>query len=122
MADACAAASLSLDIDATGDVDGGVSAAVAVAMRRVAREATTNAVKHACATKITCRMSATREAFVLRVEDDGRGISDASDDGLGLGIMRRRASRVGDEVSYGNVAGGAKGAFVALRIRRDGGA
>ena len=117
LADACAAASLILDFEADEDPDSPpLPAAVAHTLRRIAREATTNIVKHAHAKKITCRMSAAQPAWSLRVEDDGRGLPEAMTDGQGLGIMNRRATRIGGTVQYGNLP--TAGAFVAAQIPR----
>ena len=122
MGDACAAAKLELDFDVQShpDLDGvSVPAATAHTMRRVAREATTNAIKHARANKLACHVSATAESFVMRVQDDGRGLPDERSDGQGLGIMSRRVGRVGGTVEHGNratEAGG--GAYVEVRLPR----
>lgn|GEM_PF-1805316 len=122
MGDACAAAKLELefDVQSGADVDGAtVPAATAHAMRRVAREATTNAIKHAGAGKLACHVSATKESFVLRVQDDGRGLPAERNDGLGLGIMGRRVARVGGTVEHGNRAKeGGGGAYVEVRLPR----
>lgn len=125
MADACAAAKLELTFEvelAEGDGDlstSTVPAAVAHTLRRVAREATTNAIKHANARHLTCRVAATKESFTLRVEDDGRGLPEARSEGQGLGIMSRRVARVGGSVEHGNRRsedGG--GAYVEVRLPR----
>jgi signal transduction histidine kinase len=122
MGDACAAARLEVGFEVEADAELAVAtvpAAVAHTLRRVAREATTNAIKHAGAQRLTCRLHATKEAFVLRVQDDGRGLPVERSDGQGLGIMSRRVARVGGTVEHGNRAkeeGG--GAFVEVRLPR----
>jgi signal transduction histidine kinase len=125
MGDACAAARLDLDFAVEGDSENDVvtvPAAVAHTLRRVAREATTNAIKHAAARTIACRVSATKDAFALRVQDDGKGLPDDRSDGQGLGIMCRRVARVGGTVEHGNrekELGG--GAYVEVRLPRGSG-
>jgi signal transduction histidine kinase len=122
MGDACAAARLELafEVESSADLDGAsVPAAVAHTMRRVAREATTNAIKHASAKTLACQVTATKDAFSLRVQDDGRGLPEERSDGQGLGIMSRRVARVGGTVEHGNramTAGG--GAYVEVRLPR----
>jgi len=122
MGDACAAAQLEVDfqVEADAESEGAtVPAAIAHTLRRVAREATTNAIKHARAKRLSCRVSATKQSFTLRVQDDGRGLPEDRSDGQGLGIMNRRVARVGGTVEQGNrspEAGG--GAFVEVCLPR----
>ncbi len=122
MGDACAASKLELDFDVAcpSELDAAtVPAAAAHTLRRVAREATTNAIKHASAKTLACRLSATTESFILRVQDDGRGLPDERSDGQGLGIMGRRVARVGGTVEHGNRAKDAGGgAYVEVRLPR----
>jgi signal transduction histidine kinase len=122
MGDACAAAKLELafDVESHPDLDGAtVPAGTAHTMRRVAREATTNAIKHASAKRLACHVSATKESFVLRVQDDGRGLPEQRSEGQGLGIMSRRVARVGGTVEHGNRASEAGGgAYVEVRLPR----
>lgn len=122
MGDACSAARLELDFDMASDPEldaASVPAAIAHTMRRVAREATTNAIKHASAKTLACRIAATKEHFALRVEDDGRGLPEERSDGQGLGIMRRRVGRVGGTIEHGNRARDAGGgAYVEVRLPR----
>jgi signal transduction histidine kinase len=122
MADACAAAKLDLDFRVDEGDDGGdetVPAATAHTLRRVAREATTNAIKHAKATRLVCRIATAGPSFTLRVEDDGRGLPDAHGGGQGLGIMARRVARVGGTVELGNRSSAdGRGACVDARLPR----
>jgi len=64
---------------------------------RIAQEATSNAVKHGRATNIVITLEANEEGTVLRVADDGVGMSrtDAVETGMGLRIMRQRAKLIG---------------------------
>lgn len=64
---------------------------------RIAQEAVNNAVKHAGASRIILRMRHGEETLVLEVEDDGRGLpaNPPSQTGMGLRIMRYRASMIG---------------------------
>lgn len=116
-ADACAAGSIRLDFDASGGAEPiPLTAPVAHALRRIAREATTNILKHANARHVTCRLAASDEALILTIEDDGRGFPDEIESGQGLGIMERRVARAGGRVERGNRPSG--GAFVRVTIPR----
>lgn len=60
---------------------------------RIAQEALSNAMKHSHARRIQITLTENRRSVVLRVRDDGIGISRASThrSGMGLAIMRHRA-------------------------------
>lgn len=60
------------------------------------REAVTNVVRHAGASRCLVRVSATGQAVALEVHDDGRG--SAATPGLGLRGMRERVEEVGGEL------------------------
>lgn len=69
-----------------------------VLLFRIVQEALTNVARHAQATTVTIAMTKNDEHVVLRIEDDGRGISDAvlSDPtSFGLMGMRERARLAG---------------------------
>ncbi|MBL8716134.1 MAG: response regulator [Myxococcales bacterium] len=118
LGDACAAADLTLTLDEQGLDDEAekaeLDAAVAHALRRAAREATTNVIKYAGARSLTCRLHARPEAITLRIEDDGQGFPETTSLGQGLGIMARRALRVGGRVDHGNRDEG--GAWVEITL------
>ncbi|TWU42444.1 PAS domain-containing sensor histidine kinase [Novipirellula artificiosorum] len=73
---------------------------VATQMYRIAQEATTNAVKHGNAKRISVSLSGGQDNAVLRVVDDGVGISDDGGkcSGMGLKIMQYRAGIAGGEL------------------------
>ena len=86
--------------------DGGM----ATQLYRIAQEAITNVVKHAHAQTISIEVDGEPDRITLRIVDDGVGIKDAgSDNGMGLRIMRYRASSLGGVLS---VEPGAKGGTV----------
>lgn len=115
-ADACTASKLELVFEADGDEPTSpVPAAVAHALRRVAREATTNALRHARAQRLSFRMTA-GDSFSIRIEDDGCGLPAVTNGGRGLGIMRRRVTRLGGALQVGTRASG--GTFVSASIPR----
>ncbi|HLF73409.1 MAG TPA: sensor histidine kinase [Anaerolineales bacterium] len=74
-----------------------LSAAVEVAVYRVALEAVTNAVRHAQAA--TCKVSITLDDghLLLDVQDDGRGLPASSKTGVGILSMRERVEELGGD-------------------------
>ncbi|MBE7498345.1 MAG: sensor histidine kinase [Verrucomicrobiaceae bacterium] len=64
---------------------------------RIAQEAVNNAVRHSAATTITIALHNTLEGVEMLVDDDGSGIPPATmrKSGMGLHIMRHRASMMG---------------------------
>ncbi len=82
---------------------------------RIAQEAITNVVKHARATTVEIRLSATPTALELRVTDDGHGF-DATSGATGYGIagMRERSELCGGRLSVGaDPAGGTSVRLIA---------
>ena len=62
----------------------------------VAREAVTNALKHAEPRNVRIELQTTGAYLRLKVEDDGRGLRhDAMRDGIGLKVMAKRAELAG---------------------------
>lgn len=68
---------------------------------RIAQEAVTNALKHSGARRIQIRLDADREQIVLQVADDGDGMPKqaAESAGMGLRIMRYRASLINGQLA-----------------------
>ena len=64
---------------------------------RIAQEALTNSVRHGSATAVTMHLSVTAARFQLRVADNGVGLGEVrkSSGGMGLKIMKYRASIIG---------------------------
>jgi len=71
---------------------------------RIAQEAVTNAIKHAAPTRITIAVRQSSTHFLLSVEDDGMGFPSETDaaGGMGLKIMKNRASTIGARLDFGN--------------------
>jgi len=69
--------------------------AVAGHLYRIAQEAVNNAVKHARAAEIVIGLAREGSTVRLRISDNGRGLSSARGRGLGLGVMKHRASVIG---------------------------
>jgi signal transduction histidine kinase len=72
----------------------------AVHLYRIAQEATSNAVKHGQARRVTITLRCVEAEILLEVADDGTGMqsSGQSGDGMGLKIMRFRANLIGAAV------------------------
>lgn len=88
----------------------------ALHLYRIAREAVTNAVKHAKCSQISIALDRRVGELVLQVTDDGRGASpgEAPEAGLGLGILMYRAKLIGGAL---HVAGGPNGGMqVVCRV------
>jgi len=85
----------------------------------VAREAVTNALRHAQARNIKISLVHTGPAFTLQVQDDGIGFPEAPLDvkGMGLKIMRYRAGLINAHLAIG--AGTPRGTTVTCTLRKD---
>ncbi|MDR3401153.1 MAG: sensor histidine kinase [Chthoniobacter sp.] len=72
-------------------------AATSTQLFRIAQEAVNNAMKHAHASRVSIELSLEGDDLCLAVRDDGRGFQAPSpaDRGMGLHIMRHRASMIG---------------------------
>ena len=73
---------------------------------RIAQEAVNNALKHAHAGRITVRLNETEKQLRLEVKDDGGGLPPGRTAGLGLGLMRHRASVIGASLAIESKPGG----------------
>jgi len=80
-------------------------AAVEVAAYRIVQEAAANVARHAGAN--TCRITVRPEAGSLYVEvkDDGRGLPQAMEAGVGLRSMRERAEELGGRLALASESG-----------------
>ena len=76
---------------------------------RIAQEAVNNAVKHARAEEVVIRLLRREGSLLLAVEDDGAGLprgKGAPADGIGLSVMRHRASAIGATLTVDSRRGG----------------
>jgi signal transduction histidine kinase len=91
------------DIPAEIDTEmtGSLPTDVHIAIYRIAQEAMNNVAKHANASSLVVNLTGTESRVDLIVTDDGYGFddSDAAAPGMGLDIMRERASEIGAELS-----------------------
>lgn len=74
---------------------------IASHLYRIAQEAVHNAVKHARARQVTIRLTGAEGELRLQVSDDGNGLpfSLPKNRGMGLQVMRHRASLIGAQLN-----------------------
>jgi signal transduction histidine kinase len=91
--------------------------AVATQLYRIAQEAVTNAVKHAQAGRISICIDREPGLTTLRIADDGLGIRNTAPnrEGVGLGIMRYRATSIGGTLTV--APGTPSGTVVTCTLR-----
>jgi len=73
---------------------------ICTAVFRICQETLTNIARHASASRVSVRLEETSGDLILRVEDNGRGITDsdlANPKSLGLAGIRERAMMLGGE-------------------------
>jgi signal transduction histidine kinase len=75
---------------------------------RIAQEAVSNALKHARANEIRIGLERRKDTLVLEVEDDGDGLPERSvvGGGMGLRLMRHRATLIGGVFDIGSPPAG----------------
>jgi two-component system sensor histidine kinase DegS len=80
---------------------------IETAFYRIIQEATTNALRHAEATRLEIRLDRDENGLIVTVRDDGKGFNaDATrSGGMGLHGMRERAELVGGTLEVIAVAG-----------------
>ena len=86
---------------------------------RIAQEAIHNAVRHANPTVIAVSLRWDTPNLVLKVKDNGSGISAArleKSEGLGLGSMKERASVIGGQFEIETAAGHGTSIIVTVPI------
>lgn len=97
--------------------DGEVAPAIATAMYRILQELLTNVARHAHAARLWIDLARADDGWLLRVEDDGRGIDQArthGDTALGMLGMRERAGALGGSVTFER--GPTRGTIATVRI------
>lgn len=83
---------------------------------RIAQEAVHNATRHSKAKRLLIRLRSSRNAVVLRVEDNGIGFSPKpeSSSGIGLQIMHYRARAIGATLEICNIEAGGTAVICTL--------
>ena len=119
----CEQFSSSSGLPITCDVDESVqdlSRGAALALFRIVQEALGNAAKHAHATQITVRLTRTADLVTLVVSDDGAGFDPGSlrnSGGLGLIMMRERASQLNGKFEFESARGRGTKATIKIPFR-----
>lgn len=90
LADRVTSAGTPCTFAADGDTDA-FDASITLQLYHIAHEATTNAVKHGAPTRVDVTLTARPGTITLDVRDNGEGIAEAPEPGLGLRTMARRA-------------------------------
>jgi signal transduction histidine kinase len=81
----------------------------------IIHEAVHNAIKHSNATRIDIRVVKQDERFKIVIEDNGKGYDTSSmADGMGLKIMKFRASKIGADIQFKSAPG--EGTIVVIQI------
>ena len=93
-------------------------AATAIHLYRIAQEAVSNAVRHGKAKHIAIHIAANDGRIVLTIDDDGCGMAAAPHDGKGMGllIMKHRATMIGASLTVDSVPTG--GTIVTCTIHQ----
>jgi PAS domain S-box-containing protein len=79
---------------------------VHVGLYRIAQESLNNAVKHGKGNEINVRLTEDPQGIELVVTDNGRGFdTSTTTSGLGLGMMRERAAKIGASLSIESATG-----------------
>ncbi|WP_295044683.1 ATP-binding protein [uncultured Paracoccus sp.] len=80
--------------------------ATALTLFRIVQEGTTNALRHAGASRVTVRLWADPAHWRVVLADDGRGMAPDARDGTGLTGMRERITLLGGDLSLSSGAAG----------------
>jgi PAS domain S-box-containing protein len=93
-----------------------VDSLTATHLFHIAQEATNNALRHGRASRIDIHLAAMPDALVLAIRDDGVGMEPEADrpSGVGLRLMRYRASLIGGVLQIG--AADKKGTVVTCTL------
>jgi signal transduction histidine kinase len=91
-------------------------AAVEVAAYRITREAITNTIRHASATRCDARLQAVADILTISVRDNGSGLSRSRRPGVGLVSMQERCEELGGTFEARSSKGGGTEIVASLPI------
>jgi two-component system, NarL family, sensor histidine kinase UhpB len=112
-----------LDLAAVDTAERCVGAEAVTSLLYIAREATSNVIRHAQASTVTIHLATADDELALTIRDNGRGFDPAATDahlGDGLRNIRDRARAIGGTCSIESVPG--HGTSVCVRVPCDAGA
>jgi signal transduction histidine kinase len=108
---------LAVEISMGGDEDPPLPAAAELAVYRVAAEALTNVVRHSGATRCRVTLRAGTDVIVTTIDDDGCGLAEDAEPGVGLHSMAHRAAELGGRIDLGRgPLGGLRVAMLLPRV------
>lgn len=110
-----------LPVSVSSDDLGSLSAAVEVAAYRIVAESLANVVRHAQADGATVRLERTGSDLVVEVADDGVGIGEDVQTGVGLLSLRERAAELGGRTEVSCPASGGTMVRAVLPLGTGGG-
>jgi signal transduction histidine kinase len=117
---------LVVDFEAVGLEGVRLPPAVETALYRIAQEALTNVIQHACANKVSLLLAARAGTVTLIVEDDGCGFDTdrlmhgpLDEHWLGLSGMRERAPLLGGRLTIESTPGSGTTVFVEIPVSDD---
>jgi signal transduction histidine kinase len=117
---------LVIDFEAVGLEGVRLPPAVETALYRIAQEALTNVIQHACANKVSLLLAARAGTVTLIVEDDGSGFDTdrlihgpLDEHWLGLSGMRERAALLGGRLTIESTPGSGTTVFVEIPVSDD---
>ena len=117
---------LAIDFEVVGLEGVRLPPAVETALYRIAQEALTNVVQHACANKVSLLLAARAGTVSLIVEDDGCGFDadrlihgPLDEHWLGLSGMRERAALLGGRLTIESTPGSGTTVFVEIPLPDD---
>jgi len=108
-----------IQIDVTAPIVEGLSPTIRGEMLSIAREALTNAVRHAAATRVAVTITAADGVVLLEIADDGIGfdpLAPAAEGHNGLTNMRRRAEALGGTLRVDTGEGNGTRIIVSLPL------
>jgi signal transduction histidine kinase len=100
------AGGIEVDVEVRGELRD-LPAAVEVAALRIATEALSNAARHAGASRVRIGVERLAGSLDVTVADDGGGLADRREGGVGLVSMRERAEELGGTCEVSSSSGGA---------------
>ncbi|MBI4562006.1 MAG: GAF domain-containing protein [Candidatus Rokubacteria bacterium] len=107
---------LTADLSVDDGIDRGLSRNQVVQLFHICREALTNVVRHAQASRVALALRRENGILLLTVEDDGVGFDAGRRPGPGQGLrnMAERARRLGGELAVASAPG--RGTRIAVRL------
>jgi len=109
-------------VDVRNQVVSPPSAAIQLALYRIAQESLTNVLRHASASSVTLTLTETDGVYELAVQDDGVGPTAPKHDSGGRGVlgMRERAELLGGTLEAGPVPGGGFRVLAQIPVSKTG--